>query len=253
MIHEGKPTFKLLRSLGIDSASLCCLAGRYDNPIPTRFLATIDCSKIPAQGPVCRPAFFIPESNEWFTEDQAFSRSYGLAPPPPPPPVSKRDRRHTGRQRKRDNLLMGEGVWDVREKPNHTTTIKHSSLYIIQYSLLYPLWIPIWRIFQTHKLNWQWGYTWDGVFARQLCITAVLFGKGDRQRKKMIGMVSEFPSILYILSRKKVLSLNCACDTCHACYLLSAYFVLPAKPMAMPSKSSWKEMASTTRNPLIEA
>ncbi len=33
----------------IDSASLCCLTGRYDNTIPTRFLAPIDCSKIPAQ------------------------------------------------------------------------------------------------------------------------------------------------------------------------------------------------------------
>jgi hypothetical protein len=37
------------RFQGNDSASLCSLAGRYDNPIPTRFLAPIDCSKIPAQ------------------------------------------------------------------------------------------------------------------------------------------------------------------------------------------------------------
>ncbi len=29
---------KLLRSPGIKSASICSLAGRYDNPIPTRFL-----------------------------------------------------------------------------------------------------------------------------------------------------------------------------------------------------------------------
>ncbi len=44
--------------LGIDSANLCSLAGRYYNPIlirflakpiPTRFLAPIECSKIPAQ------------------------------------------------------------------------------------------------------------------------------------------------------------------------------------------------------------
>jgi hypothetical protein len=34
---------------GMNSASLCSLAGRYDNPIPTRFLAPIDCFKIPAQ------------------------------------------------------------------------------------------------------------------------------------------------------------------------------------------------------------
>jgi hypothetical protein len=37
---------KLLRSPGIDSASLCSLEGWYDNPIPTRFLAPKDCSKI---------------------------------------------------------------------------------------------------------------------------------------------------------------------------------------------------------------
>jgi hypothetical protein len=33
-------------------ASLCSLTGRYDNPIPTRFLAAIDCSQIPAQGSI---------------------------------------------------------------------------------------------------------------------------------------------------------------------------------------------------------
>jgi hypothetical protein len=36
------------RFQGMNSASLCRLAGRYDNPIPTRFLAPIDCLKIPA-------------------------------------------------------------------------------------------------------------------------------------------------------------------------------------------------------------
>ncbi len=44
--------FKLLRSPGIDSARLCSLVGRYDNLIPSRFLAHIDCSKIPAP-PLC--------------------------------------------------------------------------------------------------------------------------------------------------------------------------------------------------------
>ncbi len=34
----------------MNSASLCSLAGRYDNPIPTRCLAPIDLLKIPAQG-----------------------------------------------------------------------------------------------------------------------------------------------------------------------------------------------------------
>jgi hypothetical protein len=33
---------------GMNSASLWSLAGRYDNPIPTRCLAPIDCLKIPA-------------------------------------------------------------------------------------------------------------------------------------------------------------------------------------------------------------
>jgi hypothetical protein len=32
----------------MNSASLCSLAGRYDNPIPTRFLAPTDCLKISA-------------------------------------------------------------------------------------------------------------------------------------------------------------------------------------------------------------
>jgi hypothetical protein len=34
---------------GMNSASLCCLAGQYENPIPPRFLAPIDFLKIPAQ------------------------------------------------------------------------------------------------------------------------------------------------------------------------------------------------------------
>jgi hypothetical protein len=40
------------RFQGINSASLCNLAGRYDNPIPTRCLAPIDFLKIPAQDSV---------------------------------------------------------------------------------------------------------------------------------------------------------------------------------------------------------
>ncbi len=43
------------RFQGINSASLCSLAGRYDNPIPTRFLAPIDCLKIPALFPLPHP------------------------------------------------------------------------------------------------------------------------------------------------------------------------------------------------------
>ncbi len=37
----------------MQSASLCSLAGRYDNPIPNRFLAPIDCLKIPALNTGC--------------------------------------------------------------------------------------------------------------------------------------------------------------------------------------------------------
>jgi hypothetical protein len=37
------------RLKGMNSTSLCSLADRYYNPIPTRFLASIDCLKIPAQ------------------------------------------------------------------------------------------------------------------------------------------------------------------------------------------------------------
>jgi hypothetical protein len=34
---------------GINAASLCSLAGRYDNPIPSQFLAPIEYLKIPLQ------------------------------------------------------------------------------------------------------------------------------------------------------------------------------------------------------------
>ncbi len=40
------------RFQGMKSASLFSLAGRYDNPIPTRFLAPVDCLKIPAQASI---------------------------------------------------------------------------------------------------------------------------------------------------------------------------------------------------------
>ncbi len=37
------------RFQGIDADSLCSMAGRYDNPIQTRLLVPIDCSKISAR------------------------------------------------------------------------------------------------------------------------------------------------------------------------------------------------------------
>jgi hypothetical protein len=51
-----RDTFKLLISPGIVSATLCSLVGRYDKPIPTQFLAPIDCSKILAP-------YSVPSSN----------------------------------------------------------------------------------------------------------------------------------------------------------------------------------------------
>jgi hypothetical protein len=47
-IQNRARIWKRLRSPGIDSKE-SVFAGRYDNPILTRFLAPIDCSKIPAQ------------------------------------------------------------------------------------------------------------------------------------------------------------------------------------------------------------
>ena len=42
------------RFKGIDSASLCSLAGQYDNPIPTQFQASIDCLKIQQRAQICK-------------------------------------------------------------------------------------------------------------------------------------------------------------------------------------------------------
>jgi hypothetical protein len=97
------------RFQGIDYASLHILAGRYEYPIPNWFLASIDCSKIPALFPG-HVSSSMPERTERFIEDQAFLRLYDSAPRPlpPHPTVSKLDRRHTGRVRNRGKLLTGE-------------------------------------------------------------------------------------------------------------------------------------------------
>ncbi len=49
-VWSSEPEFLKNRFQGVNSARLCSLAGRYDNPIPTRFLAPIDCLKIAALG-----------------------------------------------------------------------------------------------------------------------------------------------------------------------------------------------------------
>ncbi len=59
----SEPVF--LNVYGMNTASLCGLAGRYDNPFPTRFLAPIDCLKIPAQESM---EFCLPEL--WFYADR---------------------------------------------------------------------------------------------------------------------------------------------------------------------------------------
>jgi hypothetical protein len=71
------------RCQGINSASLCSLAGRYDNPIPSQCLAPIEFLKIPAQ------------SIELFTEEQAFPPLHDLPDfCPHPPSDSNLVRRH---------------------------------------------------------------------------------------------------------------------------------------------------------------
>jgi hypothetical protein len=48
----------------MNSASLCSLAGRDDNPIPTGFLAPTDCLKITA------PGVYIPEPKYYYTRSR---------------------------------------------------------------------------------------------------------------------------------------------------------------------------------------
>jgi hypothetical protein len=61
-----------------------------------------------------------------------FAASYDMAYPTPLPHVSKSDRRrHTGRLRKRDNLLAGEGPME----PKHIIARKPGPLKLIHYSL----------------------------------------------------------------------------------------------------------------------
>ncbi len=50
------------RFQGINSANLCSLAGRYDNPIPPRFLAPIDSLKIPA---LCYTVYCVTWVGQW--------------------------------------------------------------------------------------------------------------------------------------------------------------------------------------------
>jgi hypothetical protein len=75
----------------------------------------------------------IPSPREYWmiTEGQPFSLSYNMAPRPPlapPSPVIKLERRHTGSQRDRDNLIRGDLGEGVGEEPNHMTARKPGPL-----------------------------------------------------------------------------------------------------------------------------
>jgi hypothetical protein len=80
-VGEYKDGILALRSQRIDSASLCSPAGQYVNPIPTRSLASIDCSKLPAQIAISR----------WSCrgEGEGVERVKMCGPTPPPPHCKK--------------------------------------------------------------------------------------------------------------------------------------------------------------------
>ncbi len=87
------------------------------------------------------------ESSKWSIDIhiQAFSRSYDLAPRQPSR-VIKHDRRYTGRQRKRDSLLMGEEGWgggrgaESYDQKKAWSSINHSILS--GHSLWLMIWFP---------------------------------------------------------------------------------------------------------------
>ncbi len=60
---------------GINSASPCSLAGRYDNPIPPRFLAPTDFLKFPAQGSVLKPVehIAVKKSSTWAVTEEYYT------------------------------------------------------------------------------------------------------------------------------------------------------------------------------------
>jgi hypothetical protein len=65
---------------------------------------------------------------------------------PPPSPVSKLDRRHTGRLRKRDNLLTREEGMGVGEEPNiqpqeSLVSINHTVGFLLALNLVWIFWI----------------------------------------------------------------------------------------------------------------
>ncbi len=71
---------------------------------------------------------YIPESIEWFIEDQAFSPlSYDLAPPPPPLP-SESSTGDTQEDWERETTADGRGGGVVGTEPNHAAERKPGPL-----------------------------------------------------------------------------------------------------------------------------
>jgi hypothetical protein len=71
----------------MNSASLCSLAGRYDNPIPPRFLVPIDFLKIPAlDDQNARP---VPPPPPKIKEQRTYNWTIKMPWPVPPPPSIK--------------------------------------------------------------------------------------------------------------------------------------------------------------------
>ncbi len=70
----------------------------------------------------------------------------------PPSPVRKFDRRHTGRLRKRDSLLLGGGAGSGRgaECPNHTTAGKLGLVIYKSFNTLSPIVYFRWNIALQH-------------------------------------------------------------------------------------------------------
>jgi hypothetical protein len=56
----------------IDRLKIPALAVRYDNPIPTRFLAPVDCLKIPAPVPAVTPTY--PRGIERYRKAKAYNK-----------------------------------------------------------------------------------------------------------------------------------------------------------------------------------
>ncbi len=75
---------------------------------------------------------------------------FGSYPTPltPPPPVSKLHRRHTGRLRKRDNLLTGDGLGEGPNRRRRESLILYKTFNTIR--------LGQYLIFATHRKNdWE--------------------------------------------------------------------------------------------------